>query len=86
MNEIWTVFNRDMSKEKEGKDLITMWWFLTIAILCYSRYCQYKFEQGKNIQDLLNFEYLTIILVVVSIHYLITLLKLITLVNKQSKL
>jgi hypothetical protein len=62
MHEIWIVLNRDMSIEKKGKDLINMWWFLTIALICYSRYCNHKFEQSENLEDALNAEYLCVIL------------------------
>ncbi len=85
MNEIWTVRNRDLTKEKEGKDLINMWWFLSIALFIYSRYCKYKFTHADNIQDILKAEYLSVLLFLVGIHYFITLLKLIPQIQKQSK-
>lgn len=83
MNEIWTVRNRDMSKEKEGKDLIKMWWFITIALYLYRKFWQYKVKNATGLEGFLNTEYLAIILFLVSIHYLTVLLKLLNLVQKQ---
>lgn len=86
MNEIWTVRNRDMSKEKEGKDRITMWWFLTIAIALYTRYWQYKTNDAVDLKAFLQTEYLAIILFLVTIHYLIVLLKLLIMIESQPEM
>jgi hypothetical protein len=86
MNEIWTVRNRDMSKEKQGKDRITIWWFLTIAIALYTNYWQYKTNNAANLEEYLYAEYLAIILFLVTIHYLTVLLRLLIMIENQPEM
>ena len=83
MTEIWTAQNRDLPQEKSGQDLINTWWFLSIALFVYSRYCNYKSGHAQGTEEILKVEYYNIVYYLVSVHYFITLKKLITLVNQE---
>ncbi len=83
MNEIWTVRNRDLPREMEGRKLIKLWWFISIVLFVYSRYGSYKMEHADSLTDYLTIMYLSALSLLVSIHYFYTVLKLTSLIEGQ---
>jgi hypothetical protein len=81
MNDLWTVYNKDMSLESWGKNQIKMWWFLSIAIFAFSKYIGVKFNQVDNLQGYLSLEYFSLILFAVTVHYYLLLHKLVKLLG-----
>jgi hypothetical protein len=83
MNDLWLVFNKDMSIEDEGKKLIKTWWFLSIALFVFNRYLSIKFETATNHNDFLTAEYFYLVLYAVSTHYYVTVRKLTNSINNS---
>lgn len=81
MNELLTVYNKDMSLESWGKNQIKIWWFLSITLFAFSHFIRIKFNQVDNLQTYLSLEYFSLVLFAVTIHYYLLLQKLVKLVS-----
>lgn len=82
MNDLWTVYNRDMLIEKWGKNQIKIWWILSILIVVCARFIYIKFGHASDIQGFILFESFTILLYAIMIHYYLLLYKLVKLLSK----
>ncbi len=69
MNDLWTVFNRDISIENEGKQLIKQWWFLSVSLFILNRFLSIHYKTVQDLNTFLNEEYCYLFLHAVSIHY-----------------
>lgn len=83
MHEIWAAENRNPSQEEKGRKLINMWWVLSLIIFVYSRYCNYQFRHIAELNQLVTAEYYNMIYYTVCIHYLLTLIKVMKLINDE---
>jgi hypothetical protein len=81
MNDLWTVYNRDMSLENWGRNQIKIWWFLSIGLFVFSRYIAIRFNGASGLQSYLSFEYFSLVLFAITIHYFLLLLKLVKLIS-----
>lgn len=81
MNDLWTVYNRDMSLENWGRNQIKIWWFLSITLFVFSRYMGAKFNDVSGLQAFLSLEYLSLVLFAITLHYYLLLLKLVNLLS-----
>ena len=84
MNELWTVYNKDMSIETSGKNLIKTWWFLSVGLFIFSWFLGIKFDHISNPKDFLSLEYYSVILFAVSIHYYLLVNKLVKLLDDKT--
>ncbi len=82
MNDLWTVFNKDMSKEIEGKNLIKQWWFLSIGLFIFQRFLSTKFQRVNNLHEFLTEEFYYLALYAVSLHYYLLLRRIVNNINK----
>jgi hypothetical protein len=82
VNDLWTVFNRDMSVENEGRNLIKQWWFLSIGLFIFGKYISIKFNSVANLNDFLNAEYYYLALYAISFHYYFLVRKIVNNINK----
>lgn len=83
MNEIWSAENRDPAQEDIGKRLINTWWFLSIILVAYSRYLNYNFQNIKELSEFIRAEYYIIIFYGVSIHYFLSMRKLLIMITYE---
>ncbi len=83
MHDIWAGENRDPSQEEKGRKLINVWWFLGLIIFFYSRYCKYKFNHISDSQQFVTAQYYYLIYYAVSIHYLLSLIKLLRMISHK---
>jgi len=81
MNDLWTVYNRNMSIESWGRKQIKIWWFLSIGIFVFTRYIAIRFNQATDLNGYLSLEYYSLALFAVSIHYYLLLYKLVKLLG-----
>lgn len=77
MNEMWTVYNKDMNLETFGKKWIKTWWFLSIGLVVFSRYLSIQSDVVSDMTGLIRLEYLYILLFAASIHYYFLLNRLV---------
>jgi len=83
MHEIWAVQNRDPSQEEKGRKLINLWWFLGLIIFFYYRYCKYRFNHITELQQFVTARYYYLLLYAISVHYLLSLIKLLRMINYE---
>lgn len=81
MNDLWTVYNKDMTLENNGKNLIKIWWFLSILLFIISRYIGIKFDPVSTLPDFLTLEYYSLVYFAISIHYYLLLRRLVKLIE-----
>ncbi len=83
MKHIWWGNTRSIEQLNKGYKTISIWWFLTLLSMVLSRIAAGKYNQAVYADDFLTATYLYIFQYVVSIHFLIMTLKLITNINKM---
>jgi hypothetical protein len=83
MNDLWTVYNRDMSIEMEGRNLIKTWWFLSIGLFIFRKFISIKFTSASTLDEVINEECFFLILYAISIHYYFIVRKLVNSINNS---
>ncbi|WP_353960474.1 DUF4328 domain-containing protein [Ferruginibacter paludis] len=81
MNELWTVQNRDMSIDHNGKIIIKTWCILSVMIVIASRYLSIQANQVEGLKAFLTFEYYYLFFYLVSLHYFLETRKLVKMIG-----
>jgi hypothetical protein len=81
MNDLWVVYNKDMSIEKWGRNQVKIWWILSIVLFVLDRYMRIKFREVADLNEYLSLECFSIVILAVSIHYYYLLYRLVRLLT-----
>lgn len=85
MREIWQVHDCDDSRKKFGYRLINKWWFLSLFIFFFGRYCKYRFKEVADLNELLTSQYYYLAYYVGIIFQLIIMARLLHLINREQR-